>query len=263
MTLDPPARTDPATPRPAASVLLVRDGADGIEVFMATRHGKSSFMPGALVFPGGSVDPGDSDPSLLPATAMDDAPFRIAAIRETFEEAGVLLAVSDGALIGTDRLAALDATYRQALCKGEARFPAMMAAEALTPALDLIVPYGHWITPAVRSKRFDTRFYLARMPEGQAGLHDERELVDSRWVRPSDALAERDEGKVMLVFATRANLSRLAESATVDEALAAARSRPIVPVQPELFEGARGPSLRIPVDAGYSLTEILARDSGL
>jgi 8-oxo-dGTP pyrophosphatase MutT (NUDIX family) len=244
-------------------VLLVRDGPAGIEVFMATRHAKSSFMPGALVFPGGSVDAGDSDPALVPAGSAEDAHFRIAAIRETFEEAGFLLARAGDALVGPDRLAALEQAYRQRLCHGEVAFADMMAAEELTPALDLMVPFGHWITPKVRSKRFDTRFYLAPAPEGQAGAHDDRELVDSRWVTPEDALAEREAGKIMLVFATRSNLSRLAESRTVAEALAAARVRPIVPVQPELFDAPRGPSLRIPAEAGYALNEILARDSGL
>jgi 8-oxo-dGTP pyrophosphatase MutT (NUDIX family) len=243
-------------------VLLVRDGPEGIEVFMATRHGKSSFMPGALVFPGGSVDEDDSHPSLV-ADEFEDAHFRIAAIREAFEEAGILLARAGEALIGPDRLTSLEDGYRQGLCRGEVAFPDMMAAEALTPALDLMIPFGHWITPNVRSKRFDTRFYLARAPEGQVGAHDQRELVDSRWVRPEDALAERDEGKIQLVFATRANLGRLAESRTVEDALAAARMRRIIPVQPELFDAPRGKSLRIPAEAGYALTEILARDSGL
>lgn len=253
----------PVIPRPAASVLLVRDGPGGIEVFMATRHAKSSFMPGVLVFPGGSVDEGDAHPSLAPAEIFEDAHFRIAAIRETFEEAGFLLTRAAGALVGPDRLAILETIYRQKMCRGEIAFAEMVAAEALEPAVDLMIPFAHWITPNVRSKRFDTRFYLARAPEGQAGAHDDRELVDSRWVRPEDALAERDEGKIQLVFATRANLGRLAESRTVEEALAAARTRRIVPVEPELFDAPRGKSLRIPAEAGYALTEILARDSGL
>jgi 8-oxo-dGTP pyrophosphatase MutT (NUDIX family) len=258
-----PLDSEIVKPRAAASVLLVRDGGDGIEVFMATRHAKSSFMPGVLVFPGGSVDPDDADPALLPPDPPAEATFRIAAIRETFEEAGFLLARADGAIVGPERLLALDANYRHRLCHGEARFAEMIADENLTLALDCMIPFGHWITPKVRSKRFDTRFFLARGPEGQIGVHDERELVDSRWVRPADALAEREAGKVQLVFATRANLGRLAESATVDEALAAARTRPIVPVEPELFDAPRGRSLRIPTEAGYALTEILASDSGL
>ena len=254
---------DAVIPRPAASVLLVRDGPLGIEVFMATRHAKSSFMPGALVFPGGSVDEDDSHPSLAPPEAWEDASFKVAAIRETFEEAGILLARAAGAVVGPDRLMVLQAAWRQPLCRGEAAFHDMMAAEELVPALDLMAPFAHWITPNVRSKRFDTRFYITRAPDGQIGAHDERELIDSRWVRPEDALAERDEGKVQLVFATRANLGRLAESRSVDEALAAAGTRRIVAVQPELFDAPRGKSLRIPAEAGYALTEILARDSGL
>jgi 8-oxo-dGTP pyrophosphatase MutT (NUDIX family) len=255
----------PAFPRPAASVLLIRDGADGIEVFMATRHQGASFMPGVLVFPGGSIDPGDSDPALLCAVEGEDAVWRIAAIREVFEEAAFLLArpVGEASPVGADRLAALLEDYRGRLCRGEIGFAAMLQEARLVPATDLLVPFAHWITPKLRSKRFDTRFFLARAPEGQIGIHDDRELVDSRWVRPVDALAERDAGRIQLVFATRANLGRLAESATVEEALAASRTRRIVPVEPEPFESPAGRKIRIPAESGYALTEIFARDSGL
>jgi 8-oxo-dGTP pyrophosphatase MutT (NUDIX family) len=252
-------------PRPAASVLLVRDRPAGIEVFMATRHGKSSFMPGVLVFPGGAVDPDDSHPALAPAQTMHDSVWRVAAIRETFEEAGFLLARPRGGegVLGAEQLARLRDAYRTRLCRGEVAFSTMMAEEGLEPALDLMIPFGHWTTPNLRSKRFDTMFYLAPAPDGQVGAHDERELVDSRWVRPADALAERDAGKVQLVFATRANLGELGKSETVAAALDSARLRRIVSIEPELFDSPDGRKVRIPADAGYDLIEILARDSGL
>jgi 8-oxo-dGTP pyrophosphatase MutT (NUDIX family) len=211
--------TEPATPRPAATVLLLRDGPRGIEVFMAGRHLDSSFMPGVLVFPGGAVDPDDSATGML-------------------------------------------ARHRKRLCAGEATFSAIMAEEGLTPAIDLMAPFARWITPVIRAKRFDARFYLARAPEGQAGLHDERELISSRWITPADALAAAMAREVKIVFVTRSNLSLLAKSRTVDEALAAARARTVVPVQPQLFESPDGPALRIPADAGYDVTEILVRDVG-
>src|SRR5579859_8023655 len=240
----------PAVPRPAATVLLLRDGPDGIEVFMATRHQGSSFMPGVLVFPGGAVDPDDSAPGLVDAGAAlaDDAVSRVGGVREIFEEAAFLLArpAGGGDLVGADRLERITAGHRAALCAGERAFSAIMAAEGLSPAIDLMVPFARWITPAIRKKRFDARFYLARAPEGQIGAHDEQELVNSRWITPAEALAAQARGEIKVVFVTRSNLGLLAKSRTVDEALAAARARTIVPVSPQLFDHPDGPALRIP-----------------
>lgn len=257
----------PAIPRPAATVLLLRDGPDGIEVFMATRHQGSSFMPGVLVFPGGGVDPDDSAPSLLDAAGPglpDDAISRIAGVREIFEEASFLLArpVAGGDLVGADRLERIVAGHRAALCGGEKAFSAILAEEGLAPAIDLMVPFANWITPVIRKKRFDARFYLARAPEGQIGAHDDQELINSRWITPAEALAAQARGEIKVVFVTRCNLGLLAKSRTVDEALAAARARTIIPVSPQPFEHADGPALRIPAEAGYDVTEVLIRDIG-
>jgi 8-oxo-dGTP pyrophosphatase MutT (NUDIX family) len=219
-----------------------------------------------LVFPGGAIDPDDSAPALIePGAALpDDAVPRIAGVREVFEEAGFLLAREAGrdALVGQDRFERFTEKYRQPLSSGEARFSAIMAEEWLIPAIDLLVPFARWITPVIRKKRFDARFYLARAPEGQVGGHDARELVKSRWITPADALAAHARKELKVVFVTRSNLGLLAKSRTVDEALAAARARTVVPVQPELFESPDGPALRIPADAGYDMTEVLVRDVG-
>ena len=254
----------PAVPRPAASVLLLRDGPEGVEVFMATRHQGSSFMPGVLVFPGGGVDNADADPKLVDAGAPEDWVSRIACLREAFEEAGILLArpSGDGNPVGASRLDGLLTAYRARLCSGEAAFSAMMDAENLSAAIDLLVPYARWTTPITRAKRFDVRFYLARAPEGQIGVHDDQELVDSRWITPARAFAELDEGKIRLVFATRSHLRLLAKSRTVDEALEAARTRPLPVVEPQLFMSPDGPALRVPSGIGYDVTEILLKDVG-
>jgi 8-oxo-dGTP pyrophosphatase MutT (NUDIX family) len=256
----------PVTPRPAATVLLLRDGPGGIEVFMAVRHQGSSFMPGILVFPGGSIDADDSAPGLIePGAALpDDAIPRIAGVREVFEEAGFLLARETGRdeLVGQDRFERFTEQYRPSLSSGEARFSTVMAEERLVPAIDLMVPFARWITPVIRKKRFDARFYLARAPEGQVGGHDERELVNSRWITVAEALAAHERKELKVVFVTRSNLSLLAKSRTVDEALVAARARTVVPVQPELFESPDGPALRIRPDAGYDQLEVLVRDVG-
>jgi 8-oxo-dGTP pyrophosphatase MutT (NUDIX family) len=255
----------PAVPRPATSVLLLRDGPDGIEVFMATRHQGSSFMPGVLVFPGGGVDPDDAAPGLIDGADLPgDAISRIAGVREIFEEAAFLLArpAGGGDLVGADRLERIVAAHRPALCAGDRAFSAIMADEGLTPAIDLMVPFANWITPVIRKKRFDARFYLARAPEGQIGAHDDLEMVNSRWITPAEALAAQARGEIKVVFVTRCNLGLLAKSRTVDEALAAARARTVIPVQPQLFDHPEGPALRIPAEAGYDQTEVLVRDVG-
>jgi len=236
---------------------------------MATRHQGSSFMPGILVFPGGAVDPDDADPGLIAAASAggalpDDAISRIAGVREIFEEAAFLLARPRGQvdLLAQDRLERILANHREPLCGGERTFSAILAEEGLTPAIDLMVPFARWITPVIRKKRFDARFYLARAPEGQIGAHDERELINSRWTTVAEALDAHARREIKIVFVTRSNLSLLAKSRTVNEALAAARSRTVVPVQPELFDHPDGPALRIPAEAGYDVTEVLVRDVG-
>jgi 8-oxo-dGTP pyrophosphatase MutT (NUDIX family) len=250
-----------AIPLPASTVLLLRDGTDGLEVFMVTRHQKSSFMAGALVFPGGGVEPGDGDPCYAEAGADTPGPdlsWRIAAIREVFEETGLLLARRRGedGLLSPGDLAPIAAHPRDRLNRGEIGFKDLLAAEDLVAVPALLVPFAHWITPAPLPKRFDTRFYAARAPEGQLGFHDNRELTGSRWIRPRDALAEAAAGRLRIVFATRLNLDLLAQSATVESALAAARVRPLVTVLPVVTETVEGRIVRIPAEAGYSITEM-------
>ena len=245
---------DAVVPLPAATVLLLRDGVAGLEVFMVTRHQKSSFLGGALVFPGGGVEPGDSDPC-HGDPADGDLAFRIAAIREVFEETGMLLARRDGALLGSEA-APIEVRQRDRLNRREIGFADLLAEEVLVAAPELLVPFAHWITPAVLPKRFDTLFYAVRAPEGQLGLHDDRELTGSRWIRPQDALAEAAEKRVRIVFATRLNLQVLEQSATVEAALAAAGTRRIVPVLPVVTRTDSGGTIRIPAEAGYGMTEM-------
>src|ERR1700749_1378526 len=155
-------------PRPASTILLLRDSAvtrGEIEVFMMVRHYEIDFSSGALVFPGGSVDKGDQEiianPTLyaggegLDASALS---FRIAAIRETFEESGILLARPHGskALIDAKRESEIEAAHRTALCEGKISFAKVLADSGIRLALDELVPYAHWITPEGVPKRFDT-----------------------------------------------------------------------------------------------------------
>ncbi len=164
------------TPRPASTILLLRDsvGTKGeVEVFMMVRHYEIDFNSGALVFPGGSVDKGDQEiiarPELysggegLDASALS---FRIAAIRETFEESGILLARSLGsnALVDAKRAGEIEAATRTALCEGNTTFLKVLTDNGMLLALDELVPYAHWITPEGMPKRFDTWFFLAAAP---------------------------------------------------------------------------------------------------
>jgi len=235
---------------PAATVLLLRDGPSGLEVFMVVRHGAIAFAGGALVFPGGRVDAEDHDLAVPPATAL-----HVAAIRETFEECGVLLARPSGAatLVDADRALAIEAKWRAPLCAGEADFTSMLAAEKLTLAADLLVPYAHWITPRHQSKRFDTHFFMAAAPADQLAAHDGSESVDSVWITPTAALAGKETGQFKLIFPTFLNLRKLSRFPTAQAALIATRQAKVVTVMPELVrQNANGSRhMRLPIEADY------------
>lgn len=223
-----------AEARPAATILLLRDGAEGLEVFMVVRNRAIDFAGGALVFPGGRVEAAD---------ATLGEPFRIAAIREAFEESGILLARRGGEWLAEHSL------------PRDGDFHALLAEHALVPAVDALVPYAHWITPADMPKRFDTHFFLAEAPAQQIALHDGGEAVESVWISPGRALAEAEAGVRVLVFATKLNLVKLARFRSVAEALAGAG--PVVTVCPEPFERDGQTWLRIPAEAGYGQSEYL------
>jgi 8-oxo-dGTP pyrophosphatase MutT (NUDIX family) len=236
--------TEPATPRHASTIVLLRDGPTGLETFMVVRHRQIEFASGALVFPGGRMEAADAALAASLAGGADPlAPFKVAAIREAFEECGVLLAHARGEddLVPPGRVENLDHA---------APFAELLARENLAPALDRLVPFAHWITPVFLPKRFDTRFFLALAPPGQALAHDGREAVDSIWISPREALAERGK-RFKLVFPTERNLWKLAAHADAASALAAARAGAIVTVLPEAVEVHGGPGLRIPAEAGY------------
>lgn len=229
----------PATPRPAATLLLLRDGPGGLEVLMVARAREVDFASGALVFPGGRVDPEDH---ALADPADPLGPFRIAALREAWEECGLLLA-------------------RPGRAKGEGAFARHLAARGLAPDTGALVRFAHWITPAHSPKRFDTHFFLAPAPEGQDPVHDGREATEAIFLPPAQAVAEAEAGLRTLVFATRLNLLRLARHASVAEAMADSEKNPIVTVCPEPIPDAEGNvMLRIPEAAGYGGSLFPAKD---
>lgn len=256
-----------AAARPAATVLLLRDGPEGIEVFMVVRHHAIQFAGGALVFPGGRVEEADYEVAAASGSCpnpqgldVDAMAFRIAAIRETFEECGVLLARPHGAgeLIDAPTLKRLEDQHRGALNAGSIGFDAVLASEDLQPAPDLLVHFAHWITPSRQPKRYDTHFFLAEAPAEHLAVHDGTEAVESIWITPAEALAAHETDRFKLVFATAKNLEKLGRSRTVSEAMAAARGSAVVTVQPEgtKLEGTRR-LMRIPEEAGYGGSEFI------
>ncbi len=233
-------------PIPSASLILLRDGADGLELFMIRRNAALRFAAGATVFPGGRVDPEDGT-----GAPGDDRPLRRAAIREAFEECGILLA--HGA-VDAATLAALRAPSPVPLAE-------RLRRAGMAPAVAALVPFARWITPEGVWRRFDTTFFLAAAPAGQVAAVDGGEAVAGLWGTPAAILREAEAGRLSLVFATRMNLLRLSGCGSVAEALAAAaRHQPLAPILPRRIDGPGGAVFRIPDDVGYSVTELAASD---
>jgi 8-oxo-dGTP pyrophosphatase MutT (NUDIX family) len=248
-------------PRPASTILLLRDNAQQeIEVFMMVRHHEIEFSSGALVFPGGSVDAADREIIARPelhsgGEGCDEAAlsFRIAAIRETFEESGILLARPRGSkdLVEAKRAAEIEARHRVALAERKTTFLDVLTESEMVLALDGLVPYAHWVTPQGMSKRFDTWFFLAAAPPEQLGAHDGQESTDSLWLSPREAVEGGASGRFKLPFPTTRNLIKLGKQPNVKVALDDARGKPVITVMPVLTLSNGGRQLRIPREAGY------------
>ena len=207
----------PAPTLNAATVLLLRDGAQGLEVLMTRRSTKASFAPGAYVFPGGGIDTLDAQShgaaARRPTQSDEQLTEAIAAIRESFEELGVLLARhADGRWAGADDIAALDR---------HAPFAAQCQAHGLRLAADGVFTLARWITDRDLPKRFDVPFLVAHMPEGQTPVADEAEQFEPQWVRPHEALERHAAGGFFMIFPTIRTLQRLARFDSAEAVLAA------------------------------------------
>ena len=243
-------------PRLASAVMLLRDIApgQGMEVFMVRRVIQSDFMPNVYVFPGGSVSQDDRTAELAedvcaPPFALSLADpegrtalgkgIRAAAIRELFEEAGILLAYHDAGMlpINDENVTHFDA-YRQGFHKRHGSLVAMARAEDLLLATDRLSYFAHWITPEGMPKRFDTHFFLTTAPAEQQAAHDQLETSEGTWITPAEALARFDRKEFPLVFATIYQLRELAAFGSVKEALEATATKHVPTHLPKLIQEA-------------------------
>ena len=251
----PPLRPPLGAPRAAATLVVVRDAAVGIEVLLLRRAERGDLNSGAWVFPGGMVEVGDRDVHAWCA-GVDDAAasqrlglpgggldYYVAAVRECFEEAGLLFALdADGAMLSerADAASAELAAWRGPLHRGERRLADLCAQHGLRLAMDRLVYFSHWLTPPGRPKRFDTRFFIAEAPATQVATHDDTEMVEQQWMRPADALAQAAALKLMTP--TLKTIEALARFDSVAALLAWARApREIALVMPHIGIGGQGP----------------------
>jgi len=245
-----PARDGPP-PREAATLLLLRDGERGLEVFCVERNKKSRFLGGAIVFPGGRVEEHDADDAWSALVNDPAAALRalgVAACRETLEEAALLLA---DAPVADDEVLALRA--RQSDDAGALR--AFLRERGLKLDLRALVPLSRWITPKVESRRFDARFFVARAPIGQRGAHDMTETMASFWGTPRAILDRFDRSEIQLAPPTHRTLETLAECNDVEAALAMARGACQDPICPELVRQDDTLALVLPGDLDHSVRE--------
>ena len=251
-------------PRPASTVVVLRDTSAGPEAFMVRRHEGTAFMGGAHVFPGGRVDASDhhadttwcdglehAQRQLASVTADEARAYHVAAARELFEEAGVLLARSANgqfvSLAGADAHARFK-QYRSDVHKGTATLRAIVEREALRLAVDSLMLFAHWVTPPIDTRQFDTRFFVTRVPPEQTPAHDETETTHSGWMTSSGAIRQSQSGAIVLPPPTWTTLRELEPFRSVDAALAWARRREVVRRQPELLEEQGRRMLVIPGD---------------
>jgi 8-oxo-dGTP pyrophosphatase MutT (NUDIX family) len=247
----------------ASTVIVLREADQGLETFLLCRHHRSGFMGGAHVFPGGKVDPSDAEPSWR---ARVDRPTEeiterlgesdpevglgllVAAVRETFEEAGVLLASTAS---GADLVAARERLH------GGASFSALATDLDMKIQSMALTPYARWITPKMESRRFDTRFYVAVLPEDQTASHDGTETTSATWLRPAGAIDEMYADRIKLAPPTVRTLQWLAQFDDAKSVIADALSRKPPLVRPRLVTGDDGWFLALPGDPEHPESEVV------
>ncbi|MFT3661619.1 MAG: NUDIX domain-containing protein [Gordonia sp. (in: high G+C Gram-positive bacteria)] len=242
-TPDTPMQVSPL--RDASTVVLIRDGDGGLEVFLQHRVKQMAFAGGMTVFPGGGVDDRDRDAEIRwigpdaawwgerLSTDVETARALVAAaVRETFEECGVLLAGDAGAVVPDP---SVYAAQRERLVAKELSFARFLSEVGLALRADLLAPMAHWITPRFEPRRYDTRFFLAALPAGQTADGATTEAAETGWQTAAEALDDWETGRRFLLPPTWTQLRDLARFDTVAEAVAAPRT--VVPIEPSVADG--------------------------
>jgi 8-oxo-dGTP pyrophosphatase MutT (NUDIX family) len=254
-------------PVPSATVTLVRDTNEGLEVLLMQRRLKSAFVPGMYVFPGGAIDAedhaaemhalcarlSDAEASATLGVERGGLAYWVAVIRESFEEAGLLIAYDTaGALVtlNTPDLVERYRGHRHELNQGRRGMLEVLRAERLTLAVDQLVYFAHWITPVTSPRRYDTRFFIAVAPPAQTPLHDDQETISHVWVRPQTALDPGKKDEFKMRFPTKRTLEEFASYDSVDALMRAMRAKRDIPtILPRVKEGGRRV---LPGEPGYT-----------
>jgi 8-oxo-dGTP pyrophosphatase MutT (NUDIX family) len=252
--------------RPASTVVLLRDGHEGLETFLVRRHDAVAFMGGAHVFPGGRVDDSDAAPayaayadgalsSRFSAPVASVRAHYVAAARELFEEAGILLARDPArqfvSLEPDDNVRAL----RLAITTGDMTLLDLLRQFEWRLSFDALVYFAHWVTPPVEARRYDTRFFLAAVPPAQDPAHDASETVDSVWLRPAEAIRRCRDGALALPPPTWTTLRALESFGDVGSALAWGREQPAPRIEPSIEQRGDTRIVILPHVEGFAVRE--------
>ena len=278
MNVEKNERTPPVAPLDAATVILIRESpsANPFEVLLMRRHARQSFMAKAFVYPGGQLDNADCDPELaavagnmtaeaakesLNETDISHAKalgLFFTAVRETFEESGILLArlTSGRQLDFVDKETRQRfARYRAMILQQEMTLKDLAEKENLVFRLNDLIPYARWVTPVVEKKRFDTRFFLATMPPGQKPVHDSREMTETLWTEPGTALFKQKKGEILLMPPTLKTLEEMANQPSRADVYTHASSTPIQPNMPQVSAEGDSIVIKLPHDPDYNIAE--------
>ncbi len=263
LRLDPTRQ--PVVPKDAATVVVVRPSAAGVELFCVKRHAASGFLGGAVVFPGGKVSPADRAPEWVRATTSlggrsarvsgDPAAalaFAVAALRELFEEAGLLPVV--GATLDDAAVEGMRAELRARTppeSDGAGEFLALMLERGLTLDTHALEAMARWVTPTAEERRYDTRFYVLGAPPGQSGRHDEHETTSSFWSAPSQIISAWEREELFLAPPTVRTLQLLSAARSIDDARAIAGRHSLEPVCPFFVMDGAEAVLALPGDPLY------------
>lgn len=267
MTLDIKLDREPVVPKDAATIILVRDGVAGLEVFCVERSKQSRFVGGAIVFPGGKLDPSDYDEAWAPLTTdprattaghsepftKDDAHLRalaIAACRETLEEATLLFVRGEKKVTDAELLA-----LRETLTEEPGALRSFLTAHGLQLDLGELHAFARWVTPTAEARRFDTRFFLGVAPAEQTGRHDDYETTASFWARPADILARNAKNEVTLLPPTNRSLTLLADCADTKAAIALSAAANLSPICPRIVPAGDSVAIVLPGDPEHDVRE--------